>query len=452
MLPDRYRELLTAYVDGELSARQRRHAEQLLRQSGEARELLQQLQEDARALRELPPVRPPADLSEAVLRGIAERRLTPGRRRATRPVAPYPEWAGLAAAAAVLLVLGAASYFYFARAFQRDTAPPLADNRPATSQPAPEGTRPDDNAVAHRDAEGKAPPKDGGTKNPPQPAPPPSAVVKAPDKGGDPQPGPKPPAPPAVVPKPDAVLTDRNMEMFQLAEVKVALPVALSVRDLEKDTARRKLFDELRKDSAFRLELPCRDGTRAFERLEAICKARRVGLHIDGAAQFRLKKAQWRTNYVVYLEGLTPDEWAGLLRQLNQHDAKSARKPTERQFDGLVITRLTPRDHKELADLMGLDPTRTSPKPTGPLGIDLHKPLSEQTAAQVAQALAGQGGGRPQPGKPKAKAPEHVALVMAYNPVRPRPGSPEVKRFLESRKPTRPGTIQVLLVLRGTIG
>jgi anti-sigma factor RsiW len=450
MLPDRYRQLLTAYVDGELTARQRRHAERLLRHSEEARGLLRQLQDDARALRALPLVRPAADLSEAILRGIAERRLLPARSRVMRPVAPDPEWAGLAAAAAVLLVLGVASYFYFARAFQRDTAAPLAVQQPDTSRPAPQEKQ-KDSAVASREAEGKLPPKNERMINPPQPAPP-SVVVKAPDKGGEPKPGPKPPASPTQTPKPDAVLTDRNMEMFKLDEVQVALPVALSVRDLEKDAIRRKLLDELGKYSAFRLELPCRDGTRAFERLQAVCKARRIGLHVDGAAQVRLKKAQWRTNYVVYLEGLTADEWAGLLRQLGQEDARAARRPTERQFDGLVVTRLTPRDHKELADLMGLDPTRAAPKPAGPLGTDLHKPLSDQTAEQLARALAGQGGGRPQPGKPAAKAPEHVALVMAYNPVRPRPGSPEVKRFLETRKPTRPGTIQVLLVLRGTNG
>jgi hypothetical protein len=448
MLPDRYRALLTAYVDGELTPRQRRHAERLLRQSGEARELLRRLQEDARALRELPPVRPPADLAEAVLRGIAERRLGPARRRAARPVPAYPEWAGLAAAAAVLLILGVASYFYFAHAFQRDTAAPLASHHPEAPQLAPEVKHTDDSAVARRQEGDRKPPKDEGAHEPPGPAPAP-AVVKAPaekDGGRKPAPGPQGP------PKPDAVLTDRNMEMFKLDEVQVALPVTLSVRDLEQDATRRKLLDELGKDSAFRLELPCRDGTRAFERLQAVCKARHVGLHIDATAQARLKQPKWRTNYVVYLEGLTPDEWARLLRQLAQEDAKGAHKPTDRQFDGLVLTRLTPRDHKELADLMGLDPTRTSPKPAGPLGTDLHKPLSEQTAEQVAKALAGQGGARPQPGKPAAKAPEHLALVLAYNPVRPRPGSPEVKRFLDSRKPTKPGTVQVLLVLRGTSG
>ncbi len=447
MLPDRYRELLTAYVDGELTPRQRRHAERLLRQSEEARELLRRLQEDARALRELPPVRPPADLADAVLRGITERRLSPARRRASRPVPAYPEWAGLAAAAAVLLVLGVASYFYFAHAFRNDAAP-VVSNHPAAPQVAPDAKHSGDSAVARRQDEDKKPPKVEERHEAPRPAPAPPAVVKGPGENDGPKPAPQPQEPP----KPDAVLTDRNMEMFKLDEVQVALPVTLSVRELEKDATRRKLLDELGKDRAFRLELPCGDGTRALERLQAVCKARHVGLHIDATAQARLKQPKWRTNYVVYLEGLTPEEWAGLLRQLAQEDAKAARKPPERQFDGLVLTRLTPRDHKELADLMGLDPTRTSPKPAGPLGTDLHKPLSEQTAEQVAKALAGQGAARPQPGKPAAKAPEHVALVLAYNPVRPRPGSPEVKRFLDARKPTKPGTIRVLLVLRGTSG
>lgn len=448
MLPDRDRALLTAYVDGELTPRQRRHVDRLLRQSAEARALLRRLQEDARALRELPPVQPTADLAEAVLRGIAERHLSPVRRRAARPTPAYPEWAGLAAAAAVLLVLGVGSYFYFAHAFRRDTAAHLANQRPEAPPVPPAVNRTDDSAVARRPDEDR-PPKDEGTHEPRRPAPATPAVVKAPPaKDSGPKPAPKPQGPP----KPDAVLTDRNMEMFKLDEVQVALPVTLSVRDLEQDATRRKLLDELGKDSAFRLELPCRDGTRAFERLQAVCKARHVGLHIDAAAQARLKQPKWRTNYVVYLEGLTPDEWAGLLRHLAQHDAKVARKPPERQFDGLVVTRLTARDHKELADLMGLDPTRTSPKPAGPLGTDLHKPLSEQTAEQVAKALAGQGGARPQPGSPLAKPAEHVALVLAYNPVRPRPGSPEVTRFLDGRKPTRPGTVQVLLVLRGTNG
>src|SRR5262249_12700909 len=151
--------------------------------------------EDARVLRTLPPVRPAADLSEVVLRGIAERRLSPVRPPAVRPAA-YPEWAGLAAAAAVLLGLGVASYFYFARAFQRDSDAPLAGNRPGTTRPAPAVEQNDDSAVARHQEEDKEPPKDVGPQGPPRPAPASSAVAKVQDKGGETKPGPKPPEAP----------------------------------------------------------------------------------------------------------------------------------------------------------------------------------------------------------------------------------------------------------------
>ncbi len=79
MLLDRYRELLTAYVDGELTARQRRHVARLLRRSPEARQLLQQLQRRCSlhfAICLSPHL--PVDLTGEVLRTIVERRLTPG--------------------------------------------------------------------------------------------------------------------------------------------------------------------------------------------------------------------------------------------------------------------------------------------------------------------------------------------------------------------------------------
>jgi hypothetical protein len=90
----------------------------------------------------------------------------------------------------------------------------------------------------------------------------------------------------------------------------------------------------------------------------------------------------------------------------------------------------------------------TATRSSAPLGVDVTRPLNEQTATQVTRSLEGQGG-RPDTGKPAVKAPERFALALAYNPVRPRSGSPEVKRFLDSRKPVRPGAVQVLLVLRG---
>ena len=160
----------------------------------------------------------------------------------------------------------------------------------------------------------------------------------------------------------------------------------------------------------------------------------------------------WKTNYVVYMENLTPEELAHFVQCVGAEDKKrAAHKPAEGQFNRLVLTRMTAEHHKELSTLMGVDPTASESTPKGPLGTDLRKPLSDLTALQVGQTLAGQGSTpRPEAGKPAVKPPAHLALVLAYNPVRPYPGSVEIKRFLETRRaPFKPGTVRVLLVLRG---
>src|SRR5262249_35129606 len=124
MLPDRICQLLTAYVDGELGARHRRAVERLLRRSAEARKLLQQLQHDAATLRRLPRQQLGPDFSRQVLQAITERKVQPVPRSLAGRSPRYgvPRWAGLATAAAVLLTISLASYFYFAASAQ-DAAP-----------------------------------------------------------------------------------------------------------------------------------------------------------------------------------------------------------------------------------------------------------------------------------------------------------------------------------------
>src|SRR5262249_27342526 len=158
----------------------------------------------------------------------------------------------------------------------------------------------------------------------------------------------------------------------------------------------------------------------------AVLKAHNVGLTIDPEAQARLKQPRLHTNLVLYAEDLTADDLVKLLQQLGAEDRKAeAKKRGDGQFDALVLTRMGKEDRKELSELLGVDPK------------------------QVTQTLSGQGSTpRPDPNKPAAKAPDVQALVLPYNPVRPRPGSAEVKRFLEARKQPRTGAVQLLLVLR----
>ena len=139
MLPERYRQLLTAYVDGELSARQRRLLQKVLRRSPEARKLLKQMQSDSHELRALPPARLEQDLSDSVLTLIAQRQIQPPRPRVALPPLPLVPtllWPYLAAAAALLLAVGGISYLFFASSFEpvKSTGPVAKEEHKPTPQ------------------------------------------------------------------------------------------------------------------------------------------------------------------------------------------------------------------------------------------------------------------------------------------------------------------------------
>jgi hypothetical protein len=445
MLADRYHELLTAYVDGELGARQRKAVLRLLHRSAEARAVLRQLQDDAAALRRLPRRRLGEEFPARVLQAVRDRRLQPGQPSLPRlQPRPVPAWVGVALAASVLLLIGLGSYVYFARTpaeqpdnqsmvkignpRDADQHPQLAPDRGTDATPGPKNDQ--------------QPPKESPPNEPPK-ASPADVAVKPDDKA-------QTPPSPANPPSPDAVLAQpvSNMEMFQPREAAVVLPVIFKTDDL--DVA--KLKDELKKDSGFRVEVPCRESVAALERLRAAFQANGFTLLIEQVAQARLKQPKLHTNFVLYAEDLTPDELAKVLQLAASEDRKAdAKKKGDGQFNGLVLARMNKDDRKEL-EVLGV-PEKAAAKPGGPLGVDPRKPLSETTGDQVAQALAGQGStGRTDPGKPTVKGPERLVLVLPYNPDRPRPGSPEVKHFLDTRKPPRTGAIQVLLVLRETKG
>lgn len=444
MLSERCYRLLTAYVDGELSARQRKLALRLLHRSAEARALLRRLRQDAEALRRLPRHGLPAEFSAQVVQSIRDRKLERRRRLARTAPPAVPAWVGMAVAASVLAVVGFGSFVYFSRALPDHPTNPVAVNhvpqgpeKPVEANPAPD-----------KPAEPAVPVKNAAAPDPkPQPHPGPIEVADGPKEP------PKPAPATNAEPNPENALTlpIPEKEMFQPRTADVSLPLILSFADL--DTA--KLQEELHKASGFRLEVPCRESSRAFDRLQAALKANGVGLVIDQTAQFRLKYPKLRTNYVVYTEDLLPDELVKVLQQAGGEDHKAdVKHHGDGQLAGLVVTRMNKDDRKELSTLLGGDShTGQNPRPTGPLGLDPKKPVSEGTADQVAKSLAGQGSApRPSPGQPAVKPPEYMALVLPYNPVRPRPGSAEVKHFLDGRKPARPGAIQVLLVLRETKG
>jgi hypothetical protein len=441
MLPELDRQLLTAYVDGELSARQMRLVLKLLRRSAEARELLNQLQDHARIVRQLPRIRSNPALSDSVIQTIRARRLHPQARTATPNRGLLPAWGGYAAAAAVFIAVSAASYLLFAHALDRFRNGSGGEIASPSDLPKPDLTLPPEAIV-----------KGSGPTDPemlPVAPVPEKPVEQTPIVQLPPRDDRKPIDPEPDKPKDPPVLTYPATDMVELKMVDIAAPVILKVSDLEQAKTKDGLLGELNKAAGFRIEFPCRNGTRAFERFQASCKSQEIALNVDQTAAERLKHPQFRSNYAIYLEDLTAEELTRLLQQVAAEDKKTdGKKPTATQFDRLVLVRMTNRDRKELSELLGTDPTASA----GPAPVDIHKPVSDQTASQIAATLTGQGGApsRPDSGKPGAKAPDHAALVVPYLPQHPSANSTEVKRYLENRKPARPGTLQLYLVIRET--
>jgi hypothetical protein len=436
MISENCRELLAGYVDAELTPHQHEAVLRLLQQSAEARDLLRRMQQDAEAVRQLPQPKLDRDLAAPVMRIITERRLRPGsrRRRVEQHQPNYAAWAGFSAVAATLFLVVIGSYLYFSASVRDKTEPDsVAKGKieapphlaKIDSLPLPEQTRTQQVAAVKSSA-----PED-------VPAP---AVVDAtvPEK------------PAEVVAAPlDPVV---GMEMFQ--RVQVTQLQILKLVDLDQEQRRKEFVADLAKEPAFRMESPVKDSIKAFDRLKAALTARGIGVVIDQTAQARLtasaRLAKIKTNFVLYVEDVTPDELVQIFQHAAAEDRKAEKvKKGDGQFEAVVINKMAEADREELCKLLCVKAKKLPDPPSGPLGVDIRKPLSEKTSDDIAKSLAGQGGvPRPEPGKTAAKPPERLALVLPYNPVRPRPDSAEVKRFLASRKPPRPGTVHVLLVLR----
>jgi len=434
MLATHYQELLTASVDGELTARQRRAVARLLRRSGEARLLLQRLQEDARQLKGLsaPPL--PGDLSGSVLELISQRGLKPVR-RLPMPVAQsgFSAWPGVAAAAAVLLLVGVGSFLQSSRSTNR-----TGHDSVKRHENPEEGPRVGEDLVKSPILKGQnkeSPPVRGhkdigpGRKNP----------EGVPEKE-KPKAVPRKEKTDPVVP-PEGVLASGEKEASgKLEQVELALPEFFKLHDLDQAGPAGKLLQQLGRSNAFRIELLCKDASRGFDRIQSAFTDQKMGLVIDPTAQARLKIPQWKHDYALFFENMKAGDLVKFLGKVGQLDRTLAgdKKPTDLRFDGtVVVQRMSNVDRQELTGLLGVDPVRVRPEPPRGLPkIDIRQPLTENTKAAVDAAFAGKGVPRP--------TAESAVVVPMPNRMR----TPELKRFLESRKPAIPETVQVFLVLR----
>ena len=338
-------------------------------------------------------------------------------------------WAGIAGAAAILFAIAAGAYLYFTSAGPGGAGrSPIAQKQPDSKSDAPRTPQPRPEA-----------PSDDPT---PELIPPPRVEVVQNDEPKE------PPREPGSQPKESRVVTTppRDPKTDQIDKIDLRLPVMLPLRRLDEPDSARQLKEEISKDRGYRLELFCLDSSKAFAKLQAGFQAIGVQFVLEPEVQ-KIVGTRRKIPYVLFAEDLLPDEVFKLLQQLGVNDKKAeAHRTGEGQFGTLVVSRLVELDQKELGKLLGVEPKQLLPvKSKGPLGVDLRKPLPDQTADQLGRALAGQGGAKPSPGQPAARR----ALVLVHMPERPRSiPSKETKLFLDSRTTPRPGSLQIMLVLR----
>jgi hypothetical protein len=440
MLSERLLRLMTAFVDGEVSAHQRRIVLHHLRTSPEARTLLKKLQDDASKLRQLPAVGIGQDLSEKILARIGDQVVRPIQLAGRESWSPVPRGFGLATAAAVLLALGFGSYYYLKLVSEK--APDIAA-RPGTADPlvalAPNGAN-GKSALTPESGHEAVPPPLKALEKEKNELPPPLLVEDSrskPDRKDD-----------SIYTTPSVPVPEGHFQVVR--DLKLAMK--LSSHDLVHETRRLDLLKRLASDEAQHIDLYCKQTRSALAQLATAFKAQgiRVVLAPDAADAYLFGKKP-RTDYLLFSENLTRGEVLDILSRLAEDDRKhETKRKGQAQFGELFVNGVSNDDHKLLTRVLGVDPTplQATPRST-PLGMSVLKPIGAGTADEVARSLQGQGRvPRPEPGKPALKTPERLVVVGTCNPVDPRPKSDEIIRFVESRKQNFPNTFQMLLILR----
>ena len=441
-------ELITAAVDGELSATEVRAFRRLLDNSAEARALYAQLRANRDRVRNLPLATPPADLHAKIIARIATVTPAPAKKVASqlaepaRPAQPAPFrrnplWVPVAVAAGLLLCVTAGSFAFFngqSGAKGQVAKNPWSDALPAAqdspnSVPSPNTTaqqyypRPDPDAVVHSDV----------SPVPPLPLPrpiPPTAVAIAPEPR----------------PSTSGLLGHQGFPKLPAFDiVKVRVPFLRTVAELDRDDTRQELADELRSDQSFRFDLFVRDTARGVEVFQNAAKSAGLTLFADAATLDKLKKKQAQA-VVIYTESLTAAELTDLFAKLSAEDAKFS----PRVCDSMHATPAHRTDELELKILLGVD-VGLFKRPVGSGGSGINgaagqggekgdKPVSAGTIDSVTKSLT--------------KSGEKPAVLLTWqttnaNILRTNPAmSAELKQFLAKRG-TRPASaVPAIIVIR----
>jgi anti-sigma factor RsiW len=445
MLPADQLELMTAAVDGELSATEAAALRRLLAGSPQARALFAKLKADSERVRALPRTAPPADLQKKILARLAT---APARPLATpaKPRQPEPRptrrgvpaWVPVAAAASVLLCVTAGSFAFFnaqtkaptakAKNSWSDVLPAAQESSPAV--PSPTASAPQQGARPNADAAVLLNVSPVPPLPPPRPVTPETIVA----------------APPPRSTQPDLIGSAILDPPQPLDFVQAWVPFLRMVADLDRDDIRQELIDELRHgEPAFRLDLFVRDTARGAEVFQNAAKAAGLTVFADATTLERLKKKQI-ASVVIYTESLTATELSALFAKLCAEDMKFS----PRVCDSLHATPAVRADEIELKSILGTDVGlfKRALGASGSVGTGQgergDKPVSAATIDSVSKSLT----------TPAPKAGEQFAVLMTWQTTHPMlartspTASAELKKYLEKRGPRKPNAVPAVIVIR----
>lgn len=443
MIPADQKELLTAAVDGELSATEARAFRRLLDASPEARALYAKLSADRARVRALPQAAPPADLKAKILARIA----TATPRPVVVPSAPAvpakplveprsarqrtPAWVPVAAAACLLLGVTAVSFAYFNHQSQveranakipwSDALPVVAEMPQAVPSPAAVApvVRPDPDSIARSEV------------SPVPPLPHPRPVAPAPVAIA--------PSPREVAP-PDFLVGPVLPPLPPFEVINVRIPFLRAVAELDRDDTRQELTDELKsiRETPYRFDLFVRDTARGVEVFQNAAKAAGLTVLADATTLGRLKNKQV-TSVVVYTESYTAAELSSLFAKLCAEDMKFS----PRVCDSLHVNPVTGTDESELKKILGPDVGLFKRAGNGGAGqgTPRDKPVSSGTIDSVTKTLT----------SPGAAVPEPTAILMTWQPTNNRTNpalSAELKAYKDKRGARKPNAVPAVIVIR----
>jgi hypothetical protein len=311
MLPDQATQLLTAFVDRELSQRQRKAVMRLLHKSSEAREMLRQLQENAHKLKQLPRRKIEPSLVDEILRAIAEQQPQPKQpavKAARRRWLPY-----VAASMAAALLIGALGIVYWKAMEEPNGVPKHAPNV----------------------AEGKTPDR----------------------KLAPPSPKPRP-----LNPMVTQMVEKTFVEFSKQPPVDPALTG--NINELQEGPKSWQFAREVNREKAIQLDFTVKSNSNAMDRLKVVLGDRGIRLVTDNSAAKTHddKKVQ----YLVYADDLTSEEVIKITDALGRSFVTSGQKNGSRTspspYQKVTVTPTAKEEKEKLDKLLGA-PTEGKPVP-----------------------------------------------------------------------------------------